>query len=135
MARQPQHDFQPPPIPTVDIPPDITGRGPAIEFLVQELACRGTIAPDIVRAAVEAVITREGWGTTALGGGVAIPHARFAGPECVVLIHGRSSTGLSWPDAPEGGAVHEVYLVLSPVDRPGDHLRALAYVANQVRGR
>jgi PTS system fructose-specific IIA component/PTS system nitrogen regulatory IIA component len=122
-------------MPSVDIPPDITGRGPAIEFLVQELACRGMIPADLVGAAVEAVIIRESWGTTALGGGVAIPHARFTGPESVVLIHGRSAAGLNWPDAPEGGAVHEVYLVLSPVDRPGDHLRALAYVANQVRGR
>ena len=76
---------------------------------------------------VEGVLQREKLGSTGLGGGVAVPHAKLEGIKGVIGAFGRSSKGLDF-NAVDGEAVHLVFLILSPPSRNDAYLRALQKV-------
>jgi PTS system nitrogen regulatory IIA component len=68
---------------------------------------------------------REARCTTALGGGIAVPHGRLPGlPEPVVAL-GLVSPPVDFA-APDGVPVDLVFLLLSPADSPARHLSLLA---------
>ncbi|WP_428261186.1 cation:proton antiporter [Haliangium sp.] len=82
----------------------------------------------------ESIIERERSMPTAMGSGVAIPHAycpEMSGSKCFVanVPHGLT------PAQPGGDPVRLVFLVLSPVGRAEDHLRSLAALAQLVHDR
>lgn len=66
---------------------------------------------------LETLLMREKLGTTALGKGVAVPYARSIAVTEPRIVVSRSKRGVDW-DAPDGGLVHIVLLVLSPADLP-----------------
>lgn len=63
--------------------------------------------------------------------GVALPHARYDGLEQSVLVLGVSDEGIEFPRA--GAPIHLICLVVSPGDRPEQHLRQLAEIARFLR--
>jgi len=71
---------------------------------------------------------REEERSTAVGGGLALPHARVSGLERSVLLVGRAGEGLDF-GAPDGEPVDLFFLLLSPADSKSEHLRLLARVA------
>ncbi len=101
-----------------------------IEELVGCLASqrRGLVREEIVNALLE----REKLGSTALGKGVAIPHAKAKGIEKVVAAFGRSSQGVDF-GAEDGKPVQLFFLLVAPLDKAGDHLKALAKIAQLVK--
>ncbi len=80
----------------------------------------------------ERLLAREALGTTAIGGGVAIPHCRAAGLKAPVLALGLSRDGVPFASV-DGGATHVVFLLVSPVENPAANLRVLASIAKLVR--
>lgn len=62
---------------------------------------------------VEFLKLRERLGPTAIGKGVAIPHARSAVVQAPRVLMARSPRGIDW-GAEDGAAVQLVFLVLSP---------------------
>ena len=68
---------------------------------------------------LELLRLRERLGTTAIGKGVAVPHARSLTVERTALLIARSSRGVEW-EAPDGSPVHLLLLALSPVDSGDD---------------
>jgi PTS system fructose-specific IIA component/PTS system nitrogen regulatory IIA component len=69
-----------------------------------------------------------------IGRGVAIPHAKHAAvTECTGLI-GQSKSGVDFA-ALDGEPVRLICLLISPPDRPGDHLRMLESVSRKLRDR
>ncbi|MEM7728472.1 MAG: PTS sugar transporter subunit IIA [Pseudomonadota bacterium] len=89
----------------------------------QGVSCR-----DIVAAATE----RERLGSTGVGNGVALPHARIQGMDKVVAAFARLSEPLEF-DAVDGRPVDLVCFLLAPEDCGGAHLRALARVSRLLR--
>jgi PTS system nitrogen regulatory IIA component len=79
---------------------------------------------DLVRILLE----REALGTTGIGDGVAIPHAKVAGISDMVVAFGRSSVGVEY-HAIDAKPVNLIFLLVTPEDRPGDHLKALARIS------
>jgi nitrogen PTS system EIIA component len=77
---------------------------------------------------VEALRERERQVSTALVDGVAVPHARLSGIERIVGVLGRSPSGVAC-DSHDGRPTHLFFLLVSPADQPGHHLRALAAVS------
>lgn len=61
-----------------------------------------------------AVMERESEMTTALEGGLAIPHARFQRMLRPIIVFGRSRTGIEDWDSPDGQHTHFIFLVLAP---------------------
>ena len=88
----------------------------------------GSGARDITVAAME----RERLGSTGVGSGVAIPHARLAGVEGVHAAFARLDAPVDF-DAIDDRPVDLVVLLVAPEDAGGLHLRALAKVARLLR--
>ena len=83
---------------------------------------------DIVRA----VLRREQLGTTGIGRHIAIPHSRHAAVDRLIGTLALSKDGLPF-DSLDGEPVYVFVLLVSPQDRPGDHLRALESVVRAMR--
>lgn len=88
-----------------------------------EAPCR-----DIVAAAME----RERLGSTGVGNGVALPHARISGLDKVVAGFTRLSDPMDF-DSVDGRPVDLVAFLLAPENAAGAHLRALARVSRTLR--
>ncbi len=74
------------------------------------------------------VITREEQMSTAIGHGVAVPHARMAGLKRPFLFLARSREGIAW-DSEDGEPVRLVFLLLTPQTEPEMQLFLLRQIA------
>jgi len=81
-----------------------------------------------VQKAINAVMEREKLGSTGVGQGVAIPHGRTDAVSDLIAAFGISKEGIEF-NSLDGEPVYLVFLLLSPVDSAGQHLRALAKVS------
>src|SRR5262245_11672840 len=89
---------------------------------------RGADIEDIVRA----VLRREQLGTTGIGRNIAIPHSRHNAVDRLIGTLALAPEGLPF-DSLDGEPVYVFILLVSPQDRPGDHLRALESVVRAMR--
>jgi mannitol/fructose-specific phosphotransferase system IIA component (Ntr-type) len=89
---------------------------------------RGADLEDIIRA----ILKREFLGSTGIGRGVAIPHTKHNSVERLIGTVALSKKGIAF-DSLDGEPVHVFVLLISPQDRPGDHLRALENVSRSLR--
>ena len=78
--------------------------------------------------------TREKLGTTGMGGGVAVPHGRMPTLGRPFALFAVLAKPVDF-DALDGQPVDLVCLLLSPVDGPAGHLRALACVSRLLRDK
>lgn len=104
----------------------------AVRILVNSLVESGRVQAPEFENIVRAILKRETLGTTGIGGGVAIPHARHTSVERLIGTIGIVPDGLGF-DSKDGKPVHVIVLIISPHDRPGDHLRALENVSSALR--
>ncbi len=81
---------------------------------------------------VEAILKREELGSTGIGRGVAVPHTKHPSIEKLIGTVAISDQGVNF-DSLDGEKVHLLFLLVSPPDRPGDHLRALENISRQLR--
>ena len=101
--------------------------------LVEELARRSAELAGIEASAIADVLNaRERLGSTGMGAGIAIPHARLASLTRPVGLFARLRTPIDF-DAIDGQRVDLVFLLLLPAQAQGDHLNALACVARKLR--
>jgi PTS system nitrogen regulatory IIA component len=84
------------------------------------------------RAVFDALMERERLGATAMGRGVAVPHARLPGVERIAGFFARLEKGVDF-DAADDGPVDLVFLLIAPENAGADHLRALARVSRLLR--
>jgi mannitol/fructose-specific phosphotransferase system IIA component (Ntr-type) len=104
----------------------------AIREMVESLRAASqfkTTEPDDI---VRAILKRESLGSTGIGRGVAIPHTKHAGVERLLGTVAVSRNGVAF-DSLDGEPVFVFVLLISPQDRPGDHLRALENVSRSLR--
>lgn len=101
--------------------------------LLRDLSARAAreVALDPLFVADE-VVRREQLGSTGVGAGVAIPHARIPGLERPLGILARLRKGLDFA-AIDGKPVDVVFLLLLPGSPASEQLNALAAVARQLR--
>lgn len=101
-----------------------TDRNGAIRELVESLKKCSKVPAGDVEAIVRAVVQRENQGSTGFGKGVAVPHAKHAAVKKMVATIGRSSAGVDFA-ALDRAPVYSVVLLLSPQDKPDEHLQAM----------
>lgn len=103
-----------------------------IEGLVQALVVSGQLPSGSTRAAVDAVMTREAEGSTALLDiHTGIPHARLPGLATSAVALAVAGDGLYEPVPTV--AIQIVALVVSPPAAGEDHLETLAGIATLLR--
>lgn len=84
------------------------------------------------RRMVEGLMEREKLGSTAMGNGIAIPHARIEDLGKIVGFFARMERPLDF-EAADGLGVDLVFALLVPKVSGTDHLRALAKVSRLLR--
>ncbi len=84
------------------------------------------------RIAFEKLLERERLGSTGVGKGVAIPHARIAGLTEITGVFARLASPVDF-DAVDDVPVDLVFMLFAPEDAGADHLKALARVSRMLR--
>jgi nitrogen PTS system EIIA component len=101
--------------------------------LLKDLSARAAPEVALEPALVSAeILKREELGSTGLGSGVAIPHARIPGLRKPYGVLARLKRALDFA-AIDGEPVDLVFLLLLPSSPAGEQLNALAAVARQLR--
>lgn len=103
-----------------------------IREMVESLRNAGYFRGGELEDVVKAILKRELLGSTGIGRSVAIPHSKHSTVERLVGTVGVSRSGVAF-DSLDGEPVHVFVLLISPQDRPGDHLRALENVSRSLR--
>lgn len=103
-----------------------------VREMVGALHAAGHFRPTDVDEIVRAVLRREELGTTGIGRSIAIPHSRHPAADRLIGTLALSRDGLPF-DSLDGEPVYVFVLLVSPQDRPGDHLRALEAVVRTMR--
>jgi len=116
------------------IVPDLkaTTKEAVIREMVTSLRDAGYLKGGDLEDLVKAVLKRELLGSTGIGRSVAIPHSKHACVDRLVGTVAISKAGVAF-DSLDGEPVHVFVLLISPQDRPGDHLRALENVSRSLR--
>src|SRR5262245_55861890 len=114
--------------------PEVTAttKEPVIREMVESLRNAGQFRAADTEDIVRSVLKREQIASTGIGRGVAIPHAKHTAVERLVGTVALSSAGVKF-DSLDGEPVHILVLLVSPQDRPGDHLRALENISRRLR--
>jgi len=81
---------------------------------------------------LEALLEREQEGSTGVGLGVALPHARLTGLERMRAAFLRLETPIGF-DAVDDQPVDLIFVLFAPADADFEHLRALARVSRLLR--
>jgi fructose-specific phosphotransferase system IIA component len=86
------------------------------------------------KALIKAILEREKLGSTAIGNGVAIPHAKIKGVKKPLLILGKSAEGVDF-DALDGEKTYLFFMLISPKKDVGLHLKILAKISHLVKDK
>ena len=101
--------------------------------LLQKISEQAASIYDLDSEQVFAALTaREALGTTGVGRGVAIPHARFENLDRVVGLFTRLEKPLDY-DSMDHQPVDLVFTLLAPQKEGAEHLKALALVSRTLR--
>lgn len=103
-----------------------------IREMTQSLVAAGKVSESELEGIVRAILKREELGSTGIGRGVAVPHTKHASVSRLVGTVAISQAGVDF-DSLDGEKVQLFFLLISPPDRPGDHLRALENISRQLR--
>lgn len=101
--------------------------------LLAELARRAAAATGLPQPAIlEALKAREALGSTGVGRGVAIPHARIPGLDRFFGMFARLERRIDY-DSVDEQPVDLVFLLLVPPQAASEHLQALACISRRLR--
>ena len=79
-------------------------------------------------------MAREALGSTAIGQGVGIPHAKSECVNKLVAGFGISQKGVDF-DSLDGEKVYIFFLLIAPIDSAGPHLKALARISRLLKDK
>jgi len=116
--------------------PDIksTKKEDVIKELVDALVNAGSIDRRNQNKLIEDLMARELLGSTAIGQGIAIPHAKSECVNKLVAAFGLSKKGVDF-DSLDGELAYIFFLLVAPVDSAGPHLKALARISRLLKDK
>ncbi|MBI1313056.1 PTS sugar transporter subunit IIA [bacterium] len=104
----------------------------AVRAMVGSLKDAGAFPADDEESIVAAILKREELGSTGIGNGVAVPHTKHPSVDRLVATVAIASNGVDFASL-DGEDVFILFLLISPPDRPGDHLRGLENISRHLR--
>ncbi|HED52736.1 MAG TPA: PTS sugar transporter subunit IIA [Phycisphaerales bacterium] len=108
-----------------------TQRDDVIGEMVDLLIASGAVQPGGRDELIKKILDREQKGSTGFGRGVAVPHVKLAAVTRMAVAIGLSKTGIDF-NALDHQPVYTIFLLLSPIDRPEEHLQAMVAIFNQL---
>ena len=103
-----------------------------IRELVTSLVEKGQLNGDEYENIVQAILEREKLGSTGIGRGIAVPHTKHPSVQDIVGTVGVSSGGVAF-ESLDGKKVQLFFMLISPLDRRNDHLKALENISKQLQ--
>jgi len=107
-----------------------TDKYQAIEELLDLLVRAGKVKDR--ELALKDLIEREQYLSTGLENGLAVPHAKTDAVDTVLLAFGLSRQGIEF-ESVDGKPAHFIFLVLSPRETSGPHIRILAQITRMFK--
>ena len=89
-----------------------------------------TTAPE--KQIAEVLMEREQLGSTGIGGGIAIPHGKLDTVSDITVGFALSKDGVSY-DSLDNKPVHIFFLLLTPENSTGGHLKVLAQISKLLK--
>jgi fructose-specific phosphotransferase system IIA component len=111
-----------------------TKKEDVIRELVDALINAGEVEKRHRNKLIEALMARETLGSTAIGQGIAIPHAKSDSVSKLVAAFGLSKKGIDF-DSLDGDLAFIFFLLLAPQDSAGPHLKALARISRLLKDK
>src|ERR1700722_18271344 len=109
-----------------------TGKEEAIREIVGSLTKAGRLSQTDQDGVAKAILGREELGSTGIGQGVAVPHTRHPTLNRLIGTVALSRRGVNFA-ALDGEPVDIFFLLVSPQNQPGDHLRALENISRHLK--
>jgi nitrogen PTS system EIIA component len=107
----------------------VSGKRQVLQELARKAGASLKIAPETI---VAELLKREDLGSTGMGGGIAIPHARLDGVDKPLGVLARLAQPVEF-EAIDDKPVDLVFLLVLPSSAGGEQLSALAAVARLLR--
>lgn len=104
-----------------------TDRNAAITELVDALVAASAAPASLRDDLIKAIVQREKHGTTGFGKGVAVPHVTSEKIKKMAAAVGISQSGVDF-NALDKAPVYTIFLLLSPIDQPSDHIHAMEII-------
>jgi PTS system nitrogen regulatory IIA component len=100
---------------------------------LQELSERAAAVSGLsAREIFDSILQRERLGSTGVGNGIAIPHAKLAKAQQIFGLFARLERPVDF-DAQDGTPVDLMFMLIAPESAGADHLKALSRIARAVR--
>ena len=106
----------------------------AVRELAALFAASGALTKGKAEALSLEVLEREGEGTTGIGGGVAVPHAKTSLVKELLVAVGLASDGLDFASV-DGDSVHVVFLIAAPPAATAEYLALMRWVVSLTRSK
>ena len=110
----------------------VSSKEDAVKQMVGALRDAGRISADHDADIAAAIMKREELGSTGIGRGVAVPHTKHGSVDELICAVALCSAGLDFASL-DGEPVYILFLLVSPPDRPGDHLRGLETITRHLK--
>jgi len=105
-----------------------------LKEMVDALINSGDIEKRHRNKLIEALMARESLGSTAIGQGIAIPHAKADCVDKLVAAFALSKKGIDF-DSLDGELAYIFFLLVAPQDSAGPHLKALARISRLLKDK
>ena len=106
----------------------------AVRTMVGSLKASGSIKPEDEDSIIDAILKREELGSTGIGNGVAVPHTKHPSVDHLIATVALAKEGVDFASL-DSENVYILFLLISPPDRPGDHLRGLENISRHLRSQ
>lgn len=106
------------------IRPETEERSEVVRALLNQLVEAGRLTKAQATTGIRQINEREAVGTTAIGGGVALPHGRVRFTDEILVAYALLDQGEGF-SALDGAPVNHVFLMLSPKEDDGSHIATL----------
>lgn len=111
---------------------EVSSKEEAIRAMVHSLCKADRIDADNEDNIVAAIMKREELGSTGIGKGIAVPHTKHPSVDSLVSTIAIAKNGVDFQSL-DGEDVYILFLLISPPDRPGDHLRGLESISRHLK--
>jgi fructose-specific phosphotransferase system IIA component len=105
-----------------------------IKEMVDALISSGDIEKRNRNKLIDGLMARESLGSTAIGQGIAIPHAKSDCVDKLIAGFGLSKKGVDF-DSLDGELAYIFFLLIAPQDSAGPHLKALARISRLLKDK
>jgi nitrogen PTS system EIIA component len=111
-----------------------TSKEEVVKEMVDFLIEAGDVEKRNRNKLIDALMSREALGSTAIGQGIAIPHAKCDCVDKLVAAFGLSKKGVDF-DSLDGELAYIFFLLVAPQDSAGPHLKALARISRLLKDK